>query len=79
MLTFQDKQAIGSAILQNSEIPLSAIWSNNTAILIEFNEAILDAMPDAKEYYEARAEQLIPFDIPIIVEEPYRWGLENED
>jgi len=27
-------------------------------------------LPDAKEYYTARAEQLIPFDITVVIEEP---------
>jgi len=71
MLSFQDKENIGTAILQSSEIPWAGIWSNNNGILIEFNRAIFDALPDAKEYYQARAEQLIPFDIPITVEDPY--------
>ena len=71
MLSFQDKENIGTAILQSSEIPWAGIWSNNNGILIEFNRAIFDALPDAREYYKARAEQLIPFDIPIIIEEPY--------
>ena len=70
-LTFQDKEYIGTAILQNSEIPWGGMWSNNNGIMIDFNRAIFDALPNAREYYKARAEQLIPFDIPIIIEEPY--------
>ena len=71
-LTFQDKQKIGAAILQNSEIPWSGMGSGSQGITIEFNRGILDAIPDARDYYQARAEQLIPFDIPIIIEDPYR-------
>lgn len=72
-LTFHDRQRIGAAILQNSEIPWSGMGpGNDKGITINFNRAILDALPDAREYYQARAEQLIPFDIPIIIEDPYR-------
>lgn len=70
-LTFQDKEYIGTAILQNSEIPWGGMWSNNNGIMIDFNRAIFDALPNAREYYKARADQLIPFDIPIIIEEPH--------
>ena len=70
-LTFQDKERMGLAILQNSEMPWAGMWSNSNGIMIEFNRAIFDALPDAKEYYQARAEQLVPFDIPITVEDPY--------
>ncbi|MEX0862292.1 hypothetical protein [Nitrosopumilus sp.] len=70
-LTFHDKQQIGAAILKNSEIPWRAMGSgNDKGITLDFNRAILDALPNAKEYYKARAEQLIPFDVPIIIEEP---------
>ncbi len=72
-LTFQDKQQIGAAILQNFELPWSGMGSgNDKGITISFNPAIYDLMPNANEYYQARAEQLIPFDIPIIIETPYQ-------
>ncbi|MCE9653429.1 MAG: hypothetical protein K8Q89_10325 [Nitrosarchaeum sp.] len=72
-LSFQDRQTIGAAILQNSEIPWSGMGSgNDKGITIDFNSAMFDAMPNAKEYYQARAKQLIPFDVPIIIEEPYQ-------
>ena len=71
-LSFHDRQQIGAAILQNSEIPWSGMGSgNNKGITIDFNGALFEALPDAREYYQARTEQLIPFDIPIIIEEPY--------
>lgn len=68
-LSFQDRQKIGAAILQNSEIPWSTMGSgNNDGIIIGFNSAMLDTLPDAEYYYNARANQLIPFDIPVIIE-----------
>ena len=71
-LTLKEKLTIGSAILQNSEIPWAGMGSyHDKEIRIDFNRAIFDAMPNAHEYYQARAEQLIPFDVPIIIEDPY--------
>ena len=72
MLSFQEKQQIGAAILRHSDIPWTGMGSGNSkGITLDFNRAILE-LPDAKKYYKARAEQFIPFDIPIIIEDPYR-------
>jgi len=65
------KGKIAGAIIKNSEIPWSGIGTRADGLYIEFNQAIFDMLPDAKEYYTARAEQLVPFDMPIIVEEPH--------
>ncbi len=68
-LSFRDRQQVGAAILKNSEIPWSGMGSgNNKGITIGFNPAIQDTLPDYREYYQQRAEQLVPFDIPIILE-----------
>ena len=61
---------IASAILQNSEIPWSGMGTQTDGLYIDFSPAIFEMLPHAKEYYTARAEQLIPFDVPIIIEEP---------
>ena len=62
---------IGGAILQNSEIPWTGMGGHyDTSIGISFNRAISDTLPNYREYYQARAEQLIPFDVPIIMS-PY--------
>lgn len=68
-LSFRDRQQIGASILQNSEIPWSGMGSgNNDGITIGFNRAIHDALPNYREYYQERAEQLVPFEIPILLE-----------
>ncbi|MDH3341153.1 MAG: hypothetical protein OEL84_07700 [Nitrosopumilus sp.] len=67
-LSVENKHEIGAVILQNSEIPWSEIWANEEGIMIGFNRAIYDAIPDAEEYYTQRAQQLIPFDVSIIIE-----------
>ena len=68
-VSFRDRQQIGAAILQNSEIPWSGMGSgNDKGITVGFNRAIFDALPNATGYYQKRADQLIPFDIPIIIE-----------
>ena len=68
-LELERKLKIAQAFLQNSEIPISSLSTKNDILKIGFNSAIYDMFPDAKEYYAARAYQLIPFDIPIIIEE----------
>jgi hypothetical protein len=64
------KQQIASAIIQNSEIPWTGIGGNDKGLEIDFNRAIYETLPDASKYYKARAEQLIPFEVPVIIEEP---------
>ena len=68
-LSLSVKGKIAKAIIKNSEIPLSGIGTGN-GLHIDFNPAIFEMLPDAKEYYTARAEQLVPFDVQIIIEEP---------
>ncbi|MGI0041054.1 MAG: hypothetical protein ACRD94_03715 [Nitrosopumilaceae archaeon] len=65
------KQQIAQAIIQNSEIPLHGIGVGKEGLTIDFNRAIYEALPDTAKYYKARAQQLIPFDVPLIIEEPY--------
>ena len=67
-ISIENKHEIGAAILQKSEIPWSEMWTNDEGIVIGFNRAIYDVIPDADEYYTQRAQQLIPFDVSIIIE-----------
>ncbi|KAF6245441.1 hypothetical protein [Nitrosopumilus sp. b2] len=67
-MTVEDKHETGAAILQNSEIPWNEMWTNDKGIMIGFNRAIYDTIPNADEYYVQRAQQLIPFDVSIIIE-----------
>ncbi|HEX9845910.1 MAG TPA: hypothetical protein VGA92_05535, partial [Candidatus Nitrosotenuis sp.] len=64
------KGKIANAIIRNSEIPWSGIGTRTDGLYIDFNRAIFEMLPDANEYYTARAEQIVPFDMPIIIEEP---------
>ena len=68
LLTSKEKQSIGSAILQNSKTPWAMMFTNDNGITYGFNAGIYDVLPNPDEYYEARAKQLIPFDVPIITE-----------
>ena len=69
-LPLSTKGKIAGAIIKNSEIPLNGIGTRHDGLYIDFNRAIFEMLPDAKEYYTARAEQLIPFDITVVIEEP---------
>ena len=61
---------IANAILQNSEMPWGGMGTRSEGLYIDFSPAIFEMLPNAKEYYTARAKQLIPFDVPVIIEEP---------
>ena len=69
-LLLEDRLRMGRAILANSEIPVSGMGVGNAehALKVSLRSAVYDMLPDAKQYYQDRAEQLIPFDIPIIIE-----------
>lgn len=64
---FRDKLRIAGEFVLASEIPVSSVgMGNNQGLRIGFSQAITEMLPDAKNYYMARAEQTIPFDVPII-------------
>jgi len=74
-LSKQEKAVIGSGIIYNSEIPLTRGSDNHIkfggdyiGIYVGFSSAINDVLPNATDYYTKRVKQLVPFDLPIIVE-----------
>lgn len=68
-LPLEDRLRMGRAILQNSEIPYSGMGVGNAehALKVSLRPAVYEMLSDARQYYQDRAEQLIPFDIPIII------------
>lgn len=67
-LTFDERIRIAGAFIQNSDIPWTSMGLGNTeGVRLGLNEAIFYMIPDAKEYYEARAQQWVPFEVPIII------------
>ncbi len=69
-LELAKKLKIAQVFVQNSEIPHSGLSTKNDILKIGFNSAIHEMLHDAREYYTARAHQLVPFDVPINIEEP---------
>lgn len=70
-LPFHEKLRMAGEILHHSDLPLTSIgMGNNEGLRLGFTPSIFDATPNAEEYYKKRAEQLIPFDVPIIIEGP---------
>ncbi|EIJ65755.1 hypothetical protein BD31_I0803, partial [Candidatus Nitrosopumilus salaria BD31] len=69
-LPLEDRLRMGRAILMNSEIPYGGMGVGNAdhALKVSLRPAVYEMLPDAIQYYQDRAEQLIPFDIPIIIE-----------
>lgn len=69
-LPLEDRLRMGRAILANSEIPAWGMGVGNAehALKVILIPGVYDMLPGAIQYYQDRAEQLIPFDIPIIIE-----------
>jgi len=65
-LPLEDRLHMGRAILMNSEIPSAGMGIGNAehALKVGLRSAVYEMLPN----YQDRAEQLVPFDIPIIVE-----------
>jgi hypothetical protein len=71
-LPFGEKLKMAGTIIMESEIPRTGLgMGNNKGLTISFNKAIYEMLPDAATYYEKRAQQLIPFEVPIIIEKPH--------
>ena len=70
-LPLEDQLRMGRTILMASEIPYAGMGVGNAdkALKVGLKSAIYEMLPNAGQYYQDRAEQLIPFDIPIIIEE----------
>lgn len=70
-LSFEEKMKMAGTIIMESEIPWTGLgMGNNRGLEISFNDAIFEMLSVAPTYYEKRAQQLIPFDVPIIIEVP---------
>ena len=65
-----DKARIAQVMLHNSDIPLTSSGSGNAEKVLNLglDPAVTKMVPNAEEYYLQRAKQLIPFDVPIIIE-----------
>lgn len=72
-LPFEHRVKMAGTIIMESEIPVTGLgMGNNEGLRVNFNQAITNTLPDKLQYYEQRMLQLIPFDVPVIVEDPYR-------
>ena len=70
-LPFREKLRMAGEILHHSDLPLTSIgMGNNEGLRLGFTPAIFNSIPNAEEYYKKRAEQFIPFDVPIIIKGP---------
>jgi hypothetical protein len=75
-LTKEEKAVIGTGIIHNSEIPWLGLSDNHVGfggdyigIYVGFSDAIKDVLPNSTQYYTARIKQLVPFDLPIMIED----------
>ena len=66
---FREKLRIAGEFVMDSEIAIGGIgMGNNEGLRIGFSSSITEMLPNAMDYYKKRVVQLIPFDIPIIIE-----------
>ena len=69
-LEYTEKLEIARNIIHNSEIPVVGLGiGSDRGLTISLAPGITDVLPDAKEYYMERVKQLIPFNIPIVIED----------
>ena len=70
--TFAEGLLMDSTFIQDAprpEIPWQSIGAGNSRGLeIGIVDSVIEAFPNAYEYYLAKAKSLIPFDVPIIIE-----------
>lgn len=69
-LPFEDRVKMAGTIVMESDIPLVGLgMGNNEGLRVDFNQAIINALPGASQYYKQKILQLIPFDVPVIIQE----------
>jgi len=70
--TFAEGLLMGSTFIQDAprpEIPWQSIGAgNNRGLEIGIVDSVIEAFPNAYEYYLTKAKSLIPFDVPITIE-----------
>ncbi len=66
-----DKAKIAQKMLHNTDLPLVSSGAGNAkqVLMIGIDRAVINTVPDAEEYYLKRANQLIPFDVEIVMYE----------
>ena len=70
-LTSQEKSKMAQVFVTDSDIPWSSTGlGNNGELEIGLYESIYHMIPNAQKYYAARAMQLIPFDVTVIIASP---------
>ena len=77
-LSDDERMDIARAFLHNAQDDLhwNLMGSNPDGIVMNLSNAIFYMIPDAQKYYEARAHEWVPFDVPINIGFPK--SLESE-
>jgi len=67
----EDKSRIAQKMLHNSDIPITSSGAGNAEKVLKLglDPAVIKMIPNAVEYYLQRAQQLIPFDVEIVMYE----------
>ena len=70
-LPLDDKLRMAQAIVHaRQDLPVMGSGSGNAqkALTIDLDPAVVQMIPDAKQYYMERIQQVIPFDVTVIIE-----------
>jgi hypothetical protein len=83
-LPFTTKNKMAGSFVKQSDVPWGGLGvGNNHGVVVHLYPAVYDMMRDAQDYYAQHLEELIPFDVPLILVEPknydYGQNYENEN
>ena len=69
-LSVEEKLRMAQKIIHTQNLPIMGSGSGNAekALKIHLDPAVVSIMPDAKQYYLERIQQIIPFDVKVIIE-----------
>ncbi|WP_246282014.1 hypothetical protein [Nitrosopumilus ureiphilus] len=80
-LPLKTKLKIAQSFAKLSDVPWSGLGAGEPSLDVDLYSSIYEMIPDAKKYYTQQLEAIIPFDVPITLEEPnyYDYGQDNEN
>ena len=69
-LPVEEKLRMAQKIIHTQDLPIMGSGSGNAekALKIHLDPAVVSMIPDAKQYYLERIQQIIPFDVKVIME-----------
>ncbi len=70
-LPINQRAQMAGNFVHESDLPVRGLgMGNGKGLMVSLPSSIFYMLPDAAEYYKSKIESLIPFDVPVIIEEP---------